>query len=384
MLYKTYTRLFNLPKTSFFLLGPRGTGKTTLLKQLNFAKVNINLLDSQRFRSLTANPHLLYEELAIVKPNTFVIIDEIQRVPELLNEVHRLIDEHKLKFALTGSSARKLKKVSTNLLGGRAAQKFMYPLTPQEMGDDFNLTKALKLGTLPLVVSSDDPELTLKSYIDIYLKEEIQAEALVRNLSGFIRFLPIAGLMHGQVINLSTISREAEVARPTVQGFFSILEDTLLVRRLTAFQSKLRVREKLKSKFYFIDPGIVRACKNAKGEVGAEERGSLFEGLIFTLLTIQKEHYNDIDELNYWSPAEAKKTEVEFLITRGSEKIAIEVKSGTQVSSNELYGLKAIAELKNVKRRIVVYNGSIKRKIDDGIEILPFKNFIEELQKRNI
>lgn len=384
MVHKKYIRQFNRPKTSFFLLGPRGTGKTTLLKQLDFAEVTINLLDSQRYRSLTANPNLLYEELSSLKPNSFVIIDEIQKIPELLNEVQRLIDDFNLKFALTGSSAGKLRKVSSNLLGGRAAQKYMYPLTPQEMKEDFDLSKALRLGTLPLIVSSEDAELTLKSYIDVYLKEEIQAEALVRNLSGFIRFLPIAALMHGQTINLSTISREAEVQRPTVQGFFSILEDTLLVRRLTAYQGKLRVREKQRPKFYFIDPGIVRACKNVWGEVAAEEKGNLFEGLIFTLLTIQKELYQDINELNYWSPAEAKKTEVDFLITRGQETIAIEVKSGTQVGSHDLSGLKAIADLKNLKRRIVVYNGQLKRKTEEGIEILPFKNFIKELENRNI
>ncbi len=384
MSYKQYKRDFQFPKTSFFLLGPRGTGKTTLLKQLDLAKVNVNLLESQRYRTLTAHPELLYEELSLLKPNSWVVIDEIQRIPELLNEVHRLIEERHLKFALTGSSARKLKKVSSNLLGGRAAQKFMYPLTPMEMGNDFNLSNALRLGTLPLVVSSEDPEETLQSYVDVYLKEEIQAEALVRNLSGFLRFLPIAALMHSQIINLSTISREAEVGRPTVQGFFSILEDTLLVRRLSGFESKLRVREKQKAKFYFIDPGIVRSCKNAKGAVTPEERGSLFEGLIFTLLTIQKELHQDIDQLNYWSPAEAKKTEVDFLITRGNEKIAIEVKSGTNVGSQDFLGLKAIAELKSVKRRIVVYNGNNKRKTEDGIEILPFKNFIEELKTRNI
>ena len=139
-----------------------------------------------------------------------------------------------------------------------------------------------------------------------------------------------------------------------------------------------------KAKFYFIDPGIVRSCKNARGEVTPEEKGSLFEGLIFTLLTIQKELHQDIDFLNYWSPAEAKKTEVDFLITRGNEKIAIEIKAGTNVSSQDFLGLKAIAEMKNVKRRIVVYNGLIKRKTADGIEILPFKHFVDELKKRNI
>ncbi|MBC7753699.1 MAG: ATP-binding protein [Moraxellaceae bacterium] len=380
----SYKRDFNIPKTSFFLLGPRGSGKTTMLKNLNFASHTIDLLDSQNFRRLSANPHLLYEELSSLKANSFVIIDEIQKIPELLNEVHRLIENKKIKFALTGSSARKLKSVSANLLGGRAALKYMYPLTPHEMGADFNLNQALELGTLPLIIKSDDPEETLKSYVDLYLKEEIQAEALVRNLSGFIRFLPIAALMHGQKINLSSIARDSEVQRATVQGFFSILEDTLLVRRLEAYQAKIRVREQQKAKFYFIDPGIVRSCKNIKGEVAAEEKGSLFEGLIFTLLTIQKEMHQDIDSLHYWSPAEAKNTEVDFLISKGKGKIAVEVKSGTQVSTADLKGLKAITELKSVKRKIIVYNGNTSRTTAEGIEIMPFKTFINELAKKNI
>lgn len=379
-----YKRLFTLPKTSFFLLGPRGSGKTTMLKSLNFAAKTINLLDSQIFRRLSANPHELYEELSSLPPNSFVIIDEIQKIPELLNEIHRLIEDKKIKFALTGSSARKLKATSTNLLGGRAALKYMYPLTPQEMGPDFNLKQALRIGTLPLIIRSDDPDETLKSYVDLYLKEEIQAEALTRNLSGFIRFLPIAALMHGQKINLSSIARDSEVTRPTVEGFFSILEDTLLVRRLEAYQAKIRVREQQKSKFYFIDPGIVRSCKNVKGDVHPEEKGSLFEGLIFTLLNIQKEVYQDIDSLHYWAPAEAKNTEVDFLISKGKEKIAIEVKSGSKITNDDLNGLKAISDIKTVKRKIIVYDGNTKRTTSDGVEILPFNDFIAELKKKNI
>lgn len=379
-----YKRLFQVPSTSFFLLGPRGSGKSTLLRQLNLTEHYVDLLDTRRFRQLTADPGILYEELQGLKPNTFVVIDEIQKIPELLNEVHRLIENKKLKFALTGSSAKKLRSVSTNLLGGRAVQRYMYPLTPQEMGKDFDLENALSLGTLPLIVDSPTPEKTLKNYVDLYLKEEIQAEALVKNLSGFIRFLPIAALMHGQKINLSTIAREAEIARPTVQGFFSILEDTLLVRRLGGYETKLRVREQKKDKFYFIDPGIVRSCKNARGRYALEEKGALFEGLIFTLLTIQKENYDDFDSIHYWAPAESTQTEVDFLLTKGKEKIAIEVKASTQVNVGELYGLKAIADLPQVKRRLVIYMGQSRRKTSDGIEILPFHSFIEELKNRTL
>lgn len=381
---KSYKRHFTLPKLSFFLLGPRGTGKTTLLKQLNFADHHINLLNSTTFRRLSAHPSLLFEELETLKPGSTVVIDEVQKIPELLDTVHQLIEERHLRFALTGSSARKLKGLEVNLLGGRALKKTMYPLTPQEMKEDFNLTRALQFGTLPLIVSSPSPAESLKAYVDFYLKEEIQREAIVRNLSGFIRFLPVAALMHGQTMNLSNLARDAEVQRPTLQGFFSILEDTLLVRRLEAFSSKLRVREKQKPKFYFIDAGLARACKNAKGEVQPEEKGSLFEGLIYMTLLAQQEFFNEIDAIQYWSPAETKNTEVDFLVSKNNEKIAIEVKAKTSVSQIDYVGLKAIADLPQLTRRILVYMGSTSRQTSDGIEIMPFKEFAKELETRRI
>ncbi len=381
---KKYRRLFVQPKSSFFLFGPRGTGKTTLMEDLGLAQHEVSLLDEERYQRYLAHPGLFYEELVRLDPGSWVFVDEIQRLPGLLNEVHRLIEKKKLKFALSGSSARKLKRAGVNLLAGRAVSRSLYPLTPMEMGDDFQLNQSLAVGSLPLIIQSEDPEDTLKAYVQTYLKEEIQAEAIVRNLSGFSRFLPIAALFHGQILNLANIARDAGVQRPTAQGFFEILEDTLLAQKLEPFSARLRVREKKRPKFYFIDAGIVRALKKARGDVSQEELGALFEGLIYMLLRFQKDTYGDIDEIRYWSPAEAQLTEVDFLVTIGNEHVAIEVKSGDSVRPDDLKGLRAIADLKGVKRRILVHRGKSDRMTDDGIEILTFQSFVRLLEKREI
>ncbi len=311
-------------------------------------------------------------------------MDEIQRLPQLLNEVHRLIEEKKLKFALTGSSARKLRRAGVNLLGGRALKKEMFPLTPEELGADFNLNRALRFGTLPLIWRSEEPKESLMSYVQMYLKEEIQAEALVRNLGGFSRFLPIAAIFHGQTLNISNVARDAEVKRPTVVGFFDVLEDTLLAKRLPAFESKLRVREKVHPKFYWIDSGIVRAARKNLSAPSAEESGPLLEGLVHTLLCAQKEYFGEIDEIFYWSPAEAKDTEVDFLIRKGTEYIAVEVKAARKLRPEHFRGLKAISELRGLVRKILVYLGDEELKIDNEIDVLPFNSFLRDLENRNI
>jgi len=354
------------------------------METLAFAKVEISLLDEERYQAYLAHPKLFYEELSSLKGGEWVFVDEIQRLPGLLNEVHRLIEKKRIKFAMTGSSARKLRRAGVNLLAGRALSRQLFPLTPMEMGADFDLEKVLETGSLPLIIQSETPEETLKSYAQSYLKEEIQAEALVRNLSGFSRFLPIAALFHGQTLNLANIARDAGVQRPTVQGFFEVLEDTLLVRKLEAYTSRLRVREKRKPKFYFIDPGIVRALKKERGPISAEQRGPLFEGLIYMLLEFQKEVFGAIEEIYYWSPAEAKLTEVDFLLKYEKRFIAIEVKSSENVRPEDLKGLQAINELNGIARRILIYRGSRDRTTEDGIEILSFASFVKLLQKQEI
>ena len=369
-----YTRSLKPQKQSFFLLGPRGTGKSTWLAH-HWPKTKcINLLDEALYQSYLADISLFYHELCSLKPHSWVIVDEIQRMPHLLNEVHRLIEEKKLKFALTGSSARKLKRSGVNLLAGRAYRYFMYPLTPKELGDDFSLNQVLSYGSIPLILTQKNPKAALTAYVQMYLSEEIKAEALVKNLSGFARFLPVLALYHGQVINVSATARDAGVSRTTINGFIDILEDTLLLSRLSAYEARLRVREKKHPKIYWIDPGIVRMAKKHIGLVTVEEKGSLFEGYIYTCLKMKMEYTNDFDEITYWSSGTAHNVEVDFLLRKNSTLTAIEVKTSQKVKKEDLRGLKAIAELKGVKKRILVYLGKQKMHFD-GIEVLPFKDF---------
>lgn len=256
-----YTRILKRPKSSFFLFGVRGTGKSTWLKENFKAATTFNLLDEALYQRLLVRPQEFHEQLRTLKAGAWVIVDEVQRLPNLLNEIHRGIEEFKLNFALTGSSARKLNRAGVNLLAGRARLKSMLPLLATELKSDFDIEKILRWGSVPLIWNSSEKDETLQDYVQTYLKQEIQAEALVRNLAGFARSLPVTALYNGQTLNISNIARDAEVERKTAEGYIQILEDTLLVKRLYPLESKLRVREKKKPKLYWVDPGIVRAAK---------------------------------------------------------------------------------------------------------------------------
>ena len=250
-------RIFDAPRKSFFLLGPRGAGKSTYLR-LAFPDAHVvNLLAEDTYHRLLANPGLLAAELRAVPDDRWVVLDEIQRLPALLNEVNRFIEEKRLRFVFCGSSARKLKRKGVNLLAGRALNRAMHPFTPEELGERFALHDALQHGLLPIVWESEDRAETLISYTQMYLKEEIQAEALVRNLLGFARFLLVSALFHGQNLNVTNIAREAQVARTTGTGYLEILEETLLCFRLPAYETRLRVRERKLPKWYWCDPGLV-------------------------------------------------------------------------------------------------------------------------------
>lgn len=379
-----YPRLLPHQDSSFFHFGPRGCGKSTWLARTYPDARTVDLLDEGRYQSYLANPTLFYEGLADLPPNSWVAVDEIQRLPQLLNEVHRLIERGRLRFALTGSSARKLRRSGVNLLGGRALRRVMYPLTPMELGSDFDLESALRFGTLPLVVQAASPADTLAAYVQMYLKEEIQAEALVRNLPGFSRFLPVAALFHGQVLNLANVARDAGIARPTAQGFFEVLEDTLMAARLPALETRLRVREKRHPKFYWVDPGIVRAARRNLQPPGAEEQGALLEGLVHMLLCCQRDLHGEIEEISYWSPADARRTEVDFVVKRGAEYVAVEVKAVQRLRPEHFAGLEAIEGLPGLRRRILVYLGRDRLTREGSVEVLPFAEFVSLLERREL
>ena len=377
-------RIINIPSNeNNFLFGVRGSGKTDLLKQLfppSPLTLYIDLLDRTVYQSYLSNIGQFYERVNAFRNDGLVIVDEIQKIPQLLDEVHRLIESSNRRFILTGSSARKIKATEgVNLLGGRAGKKLLHPFTPEELGEDFNLNEALRYGLLPIVWSSVDRSSKLKAYTENYLTEEIKAEALVRNLPAFSRFLEVASLYHGQVINMTAVASDTQVSRHFVCNFFSILEDTMLGFFLRSYHPKLRVKEQKSNKFYLIDPGIARALKKNFGPVSVDEKGFLFEGLIAQILRAYKDYCDLYDDIYYWSSSEAKKTEVDFLLKRGKELVAIEVKAKTSVSNQDYRGLKAIGELPSVKRRIVVYMGKFIRKTADGIEIWPFDFFCKNL-----
>jgi predicted AAA+ superfamily ATPase len=244
-----FTRSFEAPDTSFFLFGPRGTGKSTFLKQRFPEAIFYNLLLSDELFRFSQRPQALVDEMATLKKGAWVVIDEVQKVPELLNAVHHLIEEKNIKFALSGSSARKLKTTHANLLAGRALVKNLYPLTFFEVGGVVDIAKVLRFGMLPVAFQTANPIDYLKSYADTYLKEEIKSEALTRNLGGFVRFLEIAARQNAQVTNVSNIARDAQVARQTVQGYFEILIDTLMGFWLPAWRLKSATKQVLHSKF---------------------------------------------------------------------------------------------------------------------------------------
>ena len=370
------------PQQSFFLFGPRGTGKTMWVNREFPDIYTVSLLDEGLYQSYLADISRFAGELRALEPGSWVFVDEIQRLPSLLNEVHRFIEERGHRFVLTGSSARKLRRGGVNLLGGRALVRFMHPFLPVELGEAFDLETVLTVGSIPLIWNAPERGQTLRSYVQTYLKEEIQAEALVRNLPGFARFLPIAGIMHGQTVNISAAARDAGVSRTTAQGYLEILEDTLLAFRLPAFEAKLRVRERAHPKLYFVDPGLARAVRGAHGAqqpLQPHETGALFEGWIAAVLRAHRDYFDLFDDYYYWQPAGARQTEVDFVLRRAGLHLAIEVKHTTRVGPESMRGLRAVVGLDGLVRRILVYVGERRMRTDDGIDIMPLASFLEEL-----
>ena len=384
---RSYPRLLQPPEQSFFLFGMRGVGKSTWSRQAFPDTPRIDLLDEGLFQSYLRDPHLFGRELLRIPAGQTVVVDEIQRLPALLNEVHRFIESRGLRFVLLGSSARKLKQAGTNLLAGRALRRVMFPLLPQELGADFDLAEVLRFGSLPVIWQSSAKAESLEAYVQLYLKEEIQAEALVRNLPGFARFLPVAALLHAQVLSVAGLARDAGVARTTVAGYLEILADTYLAWLLPAYESKLRVKERKHPKLYWVDPGVVRAVKRELHPPGTGERGALLEGWVGILLKAYGASGSGLglrhDGLFYWAPTEGG-VEVDFLIQRGRELTAVEVKAKEHLATRDFNGLRSIAEWKGLRRRLVVFLGERPFRTEDGIDALPISSFLDELESKTI
>ncbi len=363
--------LDELKNKSCFLFGPRQTGKTSLIKQTLSRFKSYNLLMTDVFLSLSRSPKRLREEVS--DKDQIVIIDEIQKLPILLDEVQLLIEEKGIHFLLTGSSARKLKRKGVNLLGGRARVKHLRPLVFTELNNSFDLLRALDTGLLPSIYFSEDPYKDLEAYVGAYLTEEIAAEALVRNVPAFSRFLSVAGLCNGTMINYSNISSDAEVAKSTVQEYFQILRDTLIGEDLPAWKSSVKRKPISTAKFYFFDIGVARFLQNRQGiKAFSPEYGEAFESYLFHELKSYCD-YREVKALHYWRSKSGM--EVDFIF---NNEIAIEVKAKARISPKDLKGLKALKEEALLKKYLLVSIEDRYRQIGD-IHIYPWQEFIKAL-----
>lgn len=364
---------------TFFLWGARQTGKSTLLRATYKDAFWIDLLKSEEFRRYLARPEFLREEIeaATGGAGRQIVIDEIQKVPALLDEVHWLIENRGSRFALCGSSARKVKRGAANLLGGRAIRYELHGLSASELGREFNLDRMLNHGYFPHVYPSQRPRRLLDAYIADYLKEEVAAEGLVQNLPIFSDFLDIAAFSDGEIVNFSNLARECGISSHTVKNYFQILEDTLLASWLPAYRKRLKRRVIAAPKFYFADVGIVnRLARRGELLAGSELYGKAFENWIFhELSTFLSYRECDVD-LCYWRLASG--IEVDFLLS--DMRVAIEAKSTERTRSDHFKGLRRlVVDYPHVKRRIVVCREPRARKTGDGIEIIPAKAFVERL-----
>jgi predicted AAA+ superfamily ATPase len=368
------TRLIMPPKAkSYFLFGPRGTGKSTWLKNHYKKHIYIDLLDYETLNLLQSHPDHL-TRLIPTNYKEFVIIDEIQKIPQLLNTVHQLIEDRKIKFILTGSSSRKLKKEGVNLLAGRALVYHMHPLTVRELGKDFNLVHALDYGTLPSLLSENSPKKYLESYVQIYIKGEINSERLVRNIGSFSRFLEAATFSHGHELVVSNVAQECAVERKVVEDYFSILEDLLLCYRIPIFAKKAKRELLKKDKFFYFDPGIYQILR-PKGPLDTPDdvRGAALENLVFNEIRALN-HYFDWDlEIFHWRTK--NKMEVDIILYGEKSFTAIEVKSASKVRGEYLNGLKYFKQDYPQAKLILLYGGHKEYFLDD-VKIVPVEAFL--------
>lgn len=372
-------RYFTPPADHFFLLGPRGTGKTWLTQRLFPDALRIDLLDPETVRSMSARPERLRELLAARPDVRQVVVDEVQKLPDLLEVAHLLIEEKRnVQFIFTGSSARKLRRAGVNLLGGRAAQKSLHPFMAAELGSGFQLDEALRLGMLPVVLAAKDPAEILRAYNGLYLREEVQMEGMVRSVGSFSRFLEAISFSHGAVLNLANVARECQVNRKTVEGFLEILEDLLLAFRVPVFTRRAQRQLAVHPKFYFFDAGVFRANRPAGPlDAPAEIDGAALEGLVAQHLRAWCDYSGGNHRLHYWQTR--SKVEIDFVVYGETGFHALEVKNSVRVRPEDLRGLKKFGEDFPESRRWLLYRGKERLLIDD-ILCLPCEEFLLDLK----
>ncbi len=374
-----FTRALRLPapgRETFFLWGPRQTGKTTLLRQSYPDATWVDLLKADEYRRYLERPELLREELVAGPRPVQVVIDEVQKVPAILDEVHWLHENRRIRFALCGSSARKVRRGEANLLGGRAIRYELHGLTAAEIGRGFDLVRLLNHGYLPGLYEADRPDRLLASYVGDYLKEEVAAEGLVRNLPVFSAFLNAAALSDGTLVNFSSIARDCGVSSHTVKGHFGILEDTLIGRWLPAYTKRPKRRVVAAPKFYFSDVGVVNHLARRGGlQPGGELFGKAFENWVLHELLAYDAYHEMRTDLSYWRLASG--IEVDFIV--GNMAVAIEAKASTRITADHLRGLRHLRDDHPRVRRVVACLEPRRRTTEDGIEILPVSAFTGEL-----
>jgi predicted AAA+ superfamily ATPase len=365
------------PEESFFLWGPRQTGKTSLLRTTYPGAVWIDLLRTDDAIRYASRPAFLREELLARPGGTLVVIDEVQKVPALLDEVHWLIENRGLVFALCGSSARKVRHGHANLLGGRAVRYELTGLVSSELGHEFDLVRALNHGLLPRHYLAEQVGRRLRSYVDDYLKEEILAEGLVRNLPPFAAFLSAAALADAELVNFATIARDCGVSAPTVRGYFEILTDTLLARMLPAYTRRPKRRVIQAPKCYFADVGVVNVlARRGRLEPGSELFGKAFENWVFHELSAYRAYHDFGFELAYWRLASG--AEVDFVVD--DLRCAIEAKATARVHADHFRGMRELhRDHPKIDRRVVVSLEPRARRTEDGIDVLPVAAFTREL-----
>jgi predicted AAA+ superfamily ATPase len=360
-----------LRRKSCFVLGPRQTGKSWLIRHALGQHRVYDLLNSDTFLNLSRSPARLREECTA--RDSIVILDEIQKLPGLLDEVHGLIEERGIRFLLTGSSARKLRRGGTNLLGGRAWVRHLHPFCRHELKTHFDLLRAINHGLLPPIYLSDSPDEDLAAYAGTYLQQEIVAEGVTRNVPAFSRFLEVAALCNARLVNYTKISNDAQVARSTVQEYFQVLKDTLIAYEVPAWRQTRKRKPIGTSKFYFFDPGVARFLQHRSLiQAGSPEFGEGFEHWLFHELRCHAD-YTRGGELRYWRSTSG--FEVDFIL---ADTTAIEVKATRTVSRQDLRGLAALREEGKLKHYIVVCTDTAPRTVD-GIRILPWQVFLDEL-----